>query len=57
MAVAIEHIGSTAVDGLAAKLIIDIDVLRATETGLYAAVDRLALVGYVHQGKSPRCPC
>jgi len=47
---AIEHVGSTAVPGLAAKPIIDIDVLLASETLLPVAIDRLARLGYVHQG-------
>jgi GrpB-like predicted nucleotidyltransferase (UPF0157 family) len=50
MADAIEHVGSTAVPDLPAKPIIDIDVLLATETELDAVVDRLAKLGYVHQG-------
>lgn len=50
MAVAIEHVGSTAVPNLAAKPIIDIDVLLATVTALPAAIVRLAKAGYVHQG-------
>lgn len=50
MAAAIQHVGSTAVPGLAAKPIIDIDVLLACETNLPAAIDRLASVGYLHQG-------
>jgi len=48
---AIEHVGSTAVPGLAAKPIIDIDVLSASETLLPVAIERLARLGsYVHQG-------
>jgi len=50
MAAAIEHVGSTAVPELAAKPIIDIDVLLASETMLPAAIERLASLGYVHQG-------
>jgi GrpB-like predicted nucleotidyltransferase (UPF0157 family) len=46
----LEHVGSTAVPNLAAKPIIDIDVLLASETLLPAAIDRLASVGYFHQG-------
>jgi hypothetical protein len=41
MAAAIEHVGSTAVPGLVAKPIIDIDVLLASETMLPAAIERL----------------
>jgi len=50
MAAAIEHVGSTAVPGLAAKPIIDIDVLLASETMLAAAIERLASLGYIHRG-------
>jgi GrpB-like predicted nucleotidyltransferase (UPF0157 family) len=48
--VAIEHIGSTAVPGLAAKPIIDIDVLLQSQTDLQHAIERLATLGYEHQG-------
>lgn len=50
MAVAIEHVGSTAVPDLAAKPIIDIDVLLASETTLSVAIERLASLGYIHRG-------
>jgi GrpB-like predicted nucleotidyltransferase (UPF0157 family) len=50
MAAAIEHVGSTAVPNLAAKPIIDLDVLLASETMLPATVERLASLGYVHRG-------
>jgi GrpB-like predicted nucleotidyltransferase (UPF0157 family) len=50
MAAAIEHVGSTAVPDLAAKPIIDIDVLLASETMLPAAIERLASLGYIHRG-------
>ena len=50
MVVAIEHVRSTAVPNLAAKPIIDIDVLLAMVTELPAAIDCLAKLGYVHQG-------
>jgi GrpB-like predicted nucleotidyltransferase (UPF0157 family) len=50
MAAAIEHVGSTAVPGLAAKPIIDIDVLLASETMLPAAIERFASLGYIHRG-------
>jgi GrpB-like predicted nucleotidyltransferase (UPF0157 family) len=46
---AFEHVGS-AVPNLAAKPIIDIDVLLASETPLPDAIERLARVGYIHQG-------
>jgi GrpB-like predicted nucleotidyltransferase (UPF0157 family) len=50
MAVAIEHVGSTAVPNLAAKPIVDIVVLLATDAEISEAVDWLAKLGYVHQG-------
>lgn len=50
MAAAIEHVGITAVPNLAAKPIIDIDVLLTSETMLPAAIERLERLGYIHQG-------
>jgi GrpB-like predicted nucleotidyltransferase (UPF0157 family) len=47
---AIEHVGSTAVPGLAAKPIIDIDALLASADALPAAIEGLASLGYTHQG-------
>ena len=46
----IEHIGSTAVPGLAAKPIVDIDVVLATTADLPEAIRRLADLGYIHEG-------
>jgi GrpB-like predicted nucleotidyltransferase (UPF0157 family) len=50
LAAAIEHVGSTAVPGLAAKPIIDIDVLLYAAGGLPEAITRLAALGYQHRG-------
>jgi GrpB-like predicted nucleotidyltransferase (UPF0157 family) len=50
LAVAIEHVGSTAVPGLAAKPIIDIDVLLRSVADLSEAITLLASLGYQHQG-------
>ncbi len=50
LAAAIEHVGSTAVVGLAAKPIIDMDVLLASSDALPVAIERLANLGYIHQG-------
>jgi|SRR4029077_12244359 GrpB-like predicted nucleotidyltransferase (UPF0157 family) len=50
MAAAIEHVGSTAVPDLAAKPIIDIDVVLKSELMLPTAIERLATLGYVHRG-------
>jgi GrpB-like predicted nucleotidyltransferase (UPF0157 family) len=49
-AVAIEHVGSTAVPGLAAKPIIDLDVVIADRADLPAAIERLHPLGYLHEG-------
>src|ERR1035437_10199467 len=49
VAIAIEHVGSTAVLGLCAKPIIDIDVVVA-ERQVGEAIRRLAALGCVHQG-------
>ena len=48
--IAVEHVGSTAVFGLAAKPIIDIDVIVPSAAALPDAIARLATLGYVHQG-------
>jgi|SRR5579863_1255000 len=50
IAAAVEHIGSTAVPGLAAKPVIDIDVLLSSSDGLPEAIARLAALGYEHEG-------
>jgi len=47
---AIDHIGSTAIPGLAAKPIIDIDVLLHSVADLPEAIRRLAILGYQHRG-------
>jgi GrpB-like predicted nucleotidyltransferase (UPF0157 family) len=49
LAVAIEHVGSTAVPGLAAKPVIDLVVVVAPDD-VRGAVDRLVAIGYVHRG-------
>ena len=50
LALKIEHVGSTAIPGLAAKPVIDIDVLLASAGGLSEAIERLAPLGYTHRG-------
>ena len=50
VALRIEHVGSTAVPGLAAKPIIDISVVVATDAEVPLAIERLARLGYVHLG-------
>ena len=49
IAFGVEHVGSTAVPGLAAKPIIDIDVVVAPPD-MSAVIDRLTMIGYRHQG-------
>ncbi|NEA36415.1 GrpB family protein [Streptomyces sp. SID13031] len=46
----IEHVGSTAVPGLAAKPIIDVDVVVPTAEQVPTAVAALAAGGYEHEG-------
>jgi GrpB-like predicted nucleotidyltransferase (UPF0157 family) len=50
VAVAIEHVGSTAVPGLAAKPIIDINVAVASDVDIPKAIQLLSSIGYVHEG-------
>jgi GrpB-like predicted nucleotidyltransferase (UPF0157 family) len=50
LAVAIEHVGSTSVPGLAAKPIIDMDAVIPSTADLPAAIARLAAIGYRHEG-------
>lgn len=46
----VEHVGSTAVEGLAAKPIIDIDVVIRDWTVFDDVVRALGRIGYVHEG-------
>lgn len=50
LASSIEHVGSTSVPGLAAKPIIDIDVLLRSSDELPEVIRRLADLGYEHKG-------
>jgi GrpB-like predicted nucleotidyltransferase (UPF0157 family) len=50
LALEIEHVGSTAVPGLAAKPIIDINVVIRTRDDLPAVIHALAGIGYRHEG-------
>jgi GrpB-like predicted nucleotidyltransferase (UPF0157 family) len=59
----IEHVGSTAVPGLAAKPIVDMDVVLPSSADLPRAIRLLADLGYVHEGdlgihgrEALRCP-
>jgi GrpB-like predicted nucleotidyltransferase (UPF0157 family) len=50
VAKSIEHVGSTSVPGLAAKPIIDVDVVISDADKLPLIIDRLQEIGYVHRG-------
>lgn len=51
IALSIEHVGSTAVPGLAAKPVIDLDVIVAGPREVQVAIERLAGLGYEHRGE------
>jgi GrpB-like predicted nucleotidyltransferase (UPF0157 family) len=51
LALAIEHIGSTSVPGLAAKSIIDIDAVIRGSDDLPKAIEALEGIGYIHRGE------
>jgi GrpB-like predicted nucleotidyltransferase (UPF0157 family) len=46
----VEHVGSTAVPGLAAKPVIDLDVVVRSAADVPRAIERLAGLGYAHVG-------
>jgi GrpB-like predicted nucleotidyltransferase (UPF0157 family) len=48
--ITIEHVGSTSVEGLAAKPIIDIDIVIDSMDTFIQVKEKLALHGYVHEG-------
>ncbi len=50
IALAIEHVGSTSVPGLAAKPVIDMTVVVASRDDIPATIERLAVIGYRHRG-------
>lgn len=50
VAVRIDHVGSTAVPGLAAKPVIDADVVVATEADVQPAIECLQSIGYRWRG-------
>ena len=50
LAIAIEHVGSTSVEGMSAKPCIDLDVVIAEESLLGEVVDKLGAIGYIHEG-------
>ena len=50
LAVGIEHVGSTSVEGLSAKPCIDIDVIIEDYSAFDDVVRRLRKIGYIHEG-------
>lgn len=48
--IGIEHVGSTAVEGLSAKPCIDIDIIIKDYSVFEAIVKNLEKIGYVHEG-------
>lgn len=48
--IAVEHVGSTSVEGLSAKPCIDIDVVIKDYSVFDAVVGRLDAIGYIHEG-------
>lgn len=50
LATRIEHVGSTSVEGLSAKPIIDIDVVIKEYTVLEEVISALGAIGYRHEG-------
>ena len=50
VATAIEHVGSTSVSGLAAKPIIDIDIIIPPQHNIGQVIARLEPLGYTHLG-------
>ena len=50
VAIAIEHVGSTSVPGMAAKPVIDMDIVIASRSELPTILLRLGRLGYRHRG-------
>lgn len=46
----VEHVGSTSVPGLAAKPIIDLDVVISDTISLDIVIEKLSEQGYIHEG-------
>lgn len=46
----VEHVGSTSVEGLSAKPCIDLDVVIKDNSVFSCVADRLAKIGYFHEG-------
>jgi GrpB-like predicted nucleotidyltransferase (UPF0157 family) len=50
VALSVEHVGSTAVPGLAAKPVIDMDVVVLSRAEIPTLIGRVATLGYRHRG-------
>ena len=50
LVVTVEHVGSTAVPGLAAKPVVDIDAVVSSTEDVPLAIERLERAGYRHEG-------
>jgi GrpB-like predicted nucleotidyltransferase (UPF0157 family) len=50
VATSIEHVGSTSIPGMAAKPVIDVDIVIASRQELSSIVVRLEKLGYKHCG-------
>ena len=50
LAIDVQHVGSTAVPGLSAKPVIDLDVVLASGADLPEVIRRLGSLGYTHEG-------
>ena len=50
IAIGIEHVGSTSVEGMSAKPCIDLDVVIRDASVLEAVIARLSAIGYIHEG-------
>ena len=50
IALSVEHVGSTSVQGLSAKPVIDACIVVASREDVPACIERLAGIGYVHRG-------
>ena len=48
--VAVEHVGSTSVEGLSAKPCIDIDAVIEDYSVFEEVIDKLRSIGYIHEG-------
>ncbi|XMB87320.1 GrpB family protein [Mycoplasmatota bacterium WC44] len=46
----IQHVGSTSINGLAAKPIIDIDIIVEEDYSLECVIEKLKILGYKHRG-------